>query len=114
LTERQNMYMQLVSSHHHFFLILDSVLTKCIIQLVGTLIYTVMTLPIVDISPFLTVSLQTHQSELSKECLLVAQEIDKACRNYGFLYIKGHGVPDTKLSKLHTLANEFFALPVEG
>jgi isopenicillin N synthase-like dioxygenase len=41
----------------------------------------------------------------------VAAEIDAACRDRGFFYVVGHGVPTELVSGLDALAREFFALP---
>jgi isopenicillin N synthase-like dioxygenase len=38
-----------------------------------------------------------------------AAEIAAACRNLGFFYVVGHGVPETTIGRLDRLAREFFA-----
>ncbi|KAK9990669.1 hypothetical protein SO802_025654 [Lithocarpus litseifolius] len=40
----------------------------------------------------------------------VVKQIDKACRESGFFYMKGHGIPD---SLVKSVANNFFDLPNE-
>lgn len=42
----------------------------------------------------------------------VAGAIDAACREIGFFAIRGHGVPEALVHRLHGLAHEFFALPL--
>ena len=42
----------------------------------------------------------------------VARDIERACRDSGFFYVVGHGVPAGLLSRLDTASRRFFALPV--
>src|SRR6202034_2055349 len=42
----------------------------------------------------------------------VARQIQAACRERGFFYVTGHGVPADLLNQLAAAASEFFALPV--
>lgn len=50
-------------------------------------------LPIIDLQPFLNTNKRGAVTEEQKE---IAQEIHKACTEFGFFYVKNHGV-DTKL-----------------
>lgn len=43
--------------------------------------------------------------------LEVAGQIGKACREFGFFYIAGHGVPESLQTQLETLSRDFFSLP---
>ncbi|MFF3444388.1 isopenicillin N synthase family dioxygenase [Streptosporangium sp. NPDC002721] len=43
----------------------------------------------------------------------VAREIERACRDTGFFYVSGHGVPSSLLDRLDTAARRFFSLPPE-
>ncbi len=43
----------------------------------------------------------------------IAQELGKAAREVGFLYVTGHGVPDALLADLLQAAERLFALPLE-
>jgi isopenicillin N synthase-like dioxygenase len=43
----------------------------------------------------------------------VAEQIDAACRQSGFFYIVGHGVPPELQQGLQALCREFFSLPSE-
>ena len=43
----------------------------------------------------------------------IAQELGKAAREVGFLYVTGHGVPDALLVDLRQAAERLFALPLE-
>ena len=41
----------------------------------------------------------------------VAERIQAACRDRGFFYLTGHGVPPDLLGQLADASAEFFALP---
>jgi isopenicillin N synthase-like dioxygenase len=58
-------------------------------------------LPVIDISP--------HRR--ASEPAALAREIDTACRDTGFFYVVGHGVPTGLQARVDALAREFFALP---
>src|ERR1700722_1688841 len=49
--------------------------------------------------------------EQSTALARVATEIDAACRDSGFFYVVGHGVPEALTARVDSLAREFFALP---
>lgn len=49
--------------------------------------------------------------DLSADRAGVARGIEAACRDSGFFYLTGHGVPDALLARLDAAAREFFALP---
>eukprot|EP00930_Biecheleria_cincta_P049608 TRINITY_DN34809_c0_g1_i1.p1 TRINITY_DN34809_c0_g1~~TRINITY_DN34809_c0_g1_i1.p1 ORF type:complete len:360 (-),score=44.78 TRINITY_DN34809_c0_g1_i1:411-1490(-) len=59
-------------------------------------------LPSVDISPFLG-GAGCRQA--------AAADLDRACREVGFFYLEGHGVPEEEIRQLHSQARDFFALP---
>jgi isopenicillin N synthase-like dioxygenase len=40
-----------------------------------------------------------------------AQAIDRACRDAGFFYLRGHGLPDSLLVNAFRQSALFFALP---
>jgi isopenicillin N synthase-like dioxygenase len=60
--------------------------------------------PIIDISPF------TNGSATDK--LAVAQAVDKACRDIGFLVIQGHGVSRELIDTVRRVSGDFFDLPL--
>jgi isopenicillin N synthase-like dioxygenase len=62
-------------------------------------------LPVVDIGPLF------GKDRKAKEA--VALEIDKACREVGFLYLRNHGIPDEMTQAAFDEARRFFALTVE-
>lgn len=63
------------------------------------------TLPIIDISPLY----QANEKALKA----VAQEIDQACRTWGFFYITGHPIAQTRIDAVLNAGRHFFALPLE-
>ncbi len=62
-----------------------------------------MTLPVIDVSALVDGTAPDA----------VAAEIDRACRDTGFFYAVGHGVPARIQTQLAELAREFFARPEE-
>jgi len=62
-------------------------------------------LPIIDVAPL-------YQADESGH-LAVAKEIDAACREWGFFYIKNHPITATRLQQLTKHARHFFELPAE-
>jgi len=66
---------------------------------------TVLTLPIIDISPFL------HPNSASADRLETAQALDDACRTVGFFYLTGHNIPISELDQILSQAHKFFSLP---
>jgi isopenicillin N synthase-like dioxygenase len=58
-------------------------------------------LPIVDLSG------ATHDRGVD----VIAEQIDAACRNTGFFYVVGHGVPTALQIRVEQLARAFFAQP---
>jgi len=66
---------------------------------------TLMTVPIIDMSPYWT------GSEASK--WTVVQQIDVACRDIGFLVIAGHGVPQELVEEVDDVSRAFFDLQLE-
>jgi isopenicillin N synthase-like dioxygenase len=63
-------------------------------------------LPIVDIS-----SLRSPAGGAGRE--RAALELGAACRDLGFFYAVGHGIPRELASRLHAASRRFFALPEE-
>lgn len=61
------------------------------------------TLPLIDIAP-----LYGTDSAAWRD---VATQIDAACRDWGFFYITGHGIPPERIDALLAAAKTFFALP---
>ena len=62
-------------------------------------------LPIIDIAP-----LYASDEDGWHE---VARQIDSACRDWGFFYIRNHPISAERIGQLKDAAEQFFALPVE-
>lgn len=69
-------------------------------------------LPVINVAPL--VGAAPGDAPASEAALAVAGQIQAACRQRGFFYVTGHGVPATLLADLAAAAAEFFALPLEG
>lgn len=61
------------------------------------------TLPIIDIAPLYS----TDESAWPA----VAEQIDRACREWGFFYITGHPISPARIAELLAAARTFFAQP---
>ncbi len=62
-----------------------------------------MSLPIIDISPL--------HSENREEWQTVIRQIDSACRELGFFYVVGHGIPQQQFDYIESMAEKLFTLP---
>lgn len=60
-------------------------------------------IPLIDFDPFLNGGAAGRQE--------VARQIAVACETIGFLYLKNHGVPQSKVDAVFDAAHSFFALP---
>ena len=49
--------------------------------------------------------------DMSGSMASTAAAIERACRDSGFFYVTGHGVPAELIARLDAAAREFFALP---
>jgi isopenicillin N synthase-like dioxygenase len=64
-----------------------------------------LSVPVIDIASFRTGSFTEKKA--------VAEQIDRACRDIGFLIIKGHGVPQLLISRMRDVSRQFFDLSIE-
>ncbi len=62
-------------------------------------------IPVIDIAPFTQGGAAGHQA--------VAQAVDRACTDLGFLIISGHGVAETLVDDMRAVSRQFFDLPVD-
>ena len=74
------------------------------------------TLPVVDVAPLAdggTGTVVAGRVVAGRAAAgAVAEQIQAACRDRGFFYVTGHGVPAELLDELAAASAEFFALPV--
>ncbi|KAL2847159.1 Clavaminate synthase-like protein [Aspergillus pseudoustus] len=61
------------------------------------------TIPIIDLSKLHAFNFQERQK--------LAQEIDRACTQVGFFYIKNHGISEDLINGVQEAARRFFSLP---
>ncbi|CAO2830942.1 unnamed protein product [Amaranthus hypochondriacus] len=69
-------------------------------------------IPVIDISPLVAKSDDEKMAEDEGVCEVVKQ-LDKACREAGFFYVKGHGIPNSLLKEVRDITRKFFELPLE-
>ncbi|HEX2594641.1 MAG TPA: 2-oxoglutarate and iron-dependent oxygenase domain-containing protein [Rhizomicrobium sp.] len=62
-----------------------------------------MPLPVIDMSPLFGADAVSRSR--------VSAEIERACRDTGFFYVTGHGIPADLIAQLDRLGRAFFALP---
>jgi isopenicillin N synthase-like dioxygenase len=61
-------------------------------------------LPVIDVSPLVVRGSREDRAA-------AARAIEAACRDSGFFYATGHGIPASLLARLDMLSRRFFALP---
>ncbi|KAF3438999.1 hypothetical protein FNV43_RR17274 [Rhamnella rubrinervis] len=69
-------------------------------------------IPIIDIGPLLAKCGDPKMAEDPAVSEAVKQ-LDQACREAGFFYVKGHGIPDSLIKEVRNLTRKFFELPYE-
>ncbi|KAK4488404.1 hypothetical protein RD792_004167 [Penstemon davidsonii] len=69
-------------------------------------------IPLIDISP-LVEKWDDPNLALDKGVAEVVRELDEACREAGFFYVKGHGIPDYLIKEIRNISRQFFHLPYE-
>ena len=78
-------------------------------------------LPIINIGPLLgfidvdgnTIQVDSNDERLKQSVSKVVDEIEYACKNVGFFYISGHGVPPSLIESLLQSSHAFFQQPLE-
>jgi isopenicillin N synthase-like dioxygenase len=61
-------------------------------------------IPIIDIAPFARGGVAEREA--------VAQAVDRACSDLGFLIVAGHGVPEALIDDMRGVSRRFFDLPL--
>ncbi|KAK9112687.1 hypothetical protein Scep_020206 [Stephania cephalantha] len=69
-------------------------------------------IPLINISPFLA---KCDDPDVAEDGGVreVVRQLDEACREIGFFYVKGHGIPDSLLKEVRDLTRNFFHLPYD-
>ncbi|XP_027770856.1 probable 2-oxoglutarate-dependent dioxygenase At3g50210 isoform X3 [Solanum pennellii] len=69
-------------------------------------------IPLIDVSPLL--EKWDHPNITQDEGVAqVVRQLDQACREAGFFYVKGHGIPDSLMKDIKNIAREYFHQPYE-
>lgn len=68
-------------------------------------------MPVSGVLPIIDLSLLDGPAPESRETL--ARELDRTCRETGFFYVKGHGIPASLTDEVLRQSRDFFALPQE-
>ncbi|KAL2522726.1 putative 2-oxoglutarate-dependent dioxygenase [Forsythia ovata] len=69
-------------------------------------------IPLIDISALLEKSDDPNMAQ-DQGVAQVVRQLDRACREAGFFYVKGHGIPDSLVKEIRSLSHKFFDLPYE-
>ncbi|KAM7520440.1 hypothetical protein LguiB_019402 [Lonicera macranthoides] len=69
-------------------------------------------IPLIDISPLVAKWDDPNMAE-DKGVAGVIRQLDQACREAGFFYVKGHGIPESLMKEVKDAAHKYFALPYE-
>ncbi|CAK9161432.1 unnamed protein product [Ilex paraguariensis] len=69
-------------------------------------------IPLIDVSPLLA---KWDDPNMAKDegVAEVVRQLDQACREAGFFYVKGHGIPDSLIKEVRDMTHRFFNLPYE-
>jgi isopenicillin N synthase-like dioxygenase len=68
-------------------------------------------LPVVDVAPLLA-DTDANPDSAPERLSEIARQIEAACREHGFFYVTGHGVPPELLDRLAAASAKFFDLPL--
>ncbi|KAK4393269.1 putative 2-oxoglutarate-dependent dioxygenase [Sesamum angolense] len=69
-------------------------------------------IPLIDISPLVE---KWDDPNLAQDegVAEVVRQLDRACREAGFFYVKGHGIRDSLVKDIRSVSRQFFHLPYE-
>uniref|UniRef100_A0AC34FWE2 Fe2OG dioxygenase domain-containing protein n=1 Tax=Panagrolaimus sp. ES5 TaxID=591445 RepID=A0AC34FWE2_9BILA len=70
----------------------------------------IQSLPVIDIQPLI---IKNFGSDAESQQTKTALEIHQACRDWGFFYVKNHGISAELQTELMEISREFFAQPLE-
>ncbi|KAK9285777.1 hypothetical protein L1049_024978 [Liquidambar formosana] len=70
------------------------------------------TIPIIDVSPLLAKWDDPKMGE-DPGVSEVVRQLDQACREAGFFYVKGHGIPYSLIKEVRNATHKYFGLPYE-
>ncbi|KAI3893745.1 hypothetical protein MKW92_026960 [Papaver armeniacum] len=67
-------------------------------------------IPVIDVSPLLCNKWDDVENEGVSE---VIKQLDQACKEAGFFYVKGHGISDSLIKEVRDMTRKFFDLPYD-
>ncbi|XP_016490991.2 homoarginine-6-hydroxylase 2-ODD-C23.1-like [Nicotiana tabacum] len=70
------------------------------------------TIPLIDISPLLQKWDEVNESQ-NESIAGVVKELDEACKNEGFFYVTGHGIPLPFMEEIRRITRKYFDQPYE-
>ncbi|XP_023763150.1 probable 2-oxoglutarate-dependent dioxygenase At3g50210 isoform X2 [Lactuca sativa] len=69
-------------------------------------------IPLIDISPLVAKCDDPNVAQ-DKDVAEVVRLLDQACREAGFFYVKGHGIPDSLIKEVREITHKYFGQPYE-
>ncbi|KAL1564171.1 putative 2-oxoglutarate-dependent dioxygenase [Salvia divinorum] len=69
-------------------------------------------IPLIDIGPLVEKWDDPNPTQDQRVAQVVLQ-LDKACREAGFFYVTGHGIPDSIVKEIRSISRQFFDLPCD-
>ncbi|XP_016438061.2 homoarginine-6-hydroxylase 2-ODD-C23.1-like [Nicotiana tabacum] len=69
-------------------------------------------IPLIDISPLLQKWDELHESQ-NESIAEVVKKLDEACKNEGFFYVTGHGIPLPFMEEIRRITRKYFDQPSE-
>ncbi|KAL5714012.1 hypothetical protein ACHQM5_016030 [Ranunculus cassubicifolius] len=69
-------------------------------------------IPVIDISRFL-VKCNDPDMATDEGVSQVVKQLDQACKEAGFFYVRGHGIPDSVMKEVRDVTHKFFVLPYQ-
>ncbi|KAK9678514.1 hypothetical protein RND81_11G216800 [Saponaria officinalis] len=69
-------------------------------------------IPIIDISALVE---KSDDASIAEDAAMwdAVRQLDDACKQAGFFYVKGHGIPNSLLKEVKDITRQFFHLPLE-
>ncbi|KAL6572984.1 hypothetical protein OROHE_002460 [Orobanche hederae] len=69
-------------------------------------------IPLIDISPLMEKWDDPNMAQ-DKGVAEVVRQLDRACREAGFFYVEGHGIPNSLINEIRSISRRFFHLPYD-
>ncbi|KAL6530138.1 hypothetical protein OROMI_028783 [Orobanche minor] len=69
-------------------------------------------IPLINISPLVEKWDDPNMAQ-DKGVAEVVRQLDRACREAGFFYVEGHGIPNSLINEIRSISRRFFHLPYD-